>query len=47
MIIRAYHSYGQIDTAASQNILNSNAAGLSSDVYMFPCKGKDPNVQVK
>lgn len=47
MIIRAYHSYGAIDLDAKDNIMQSNAAGLSTDVYMFPCRGKDPKVQVK
>jgi hypothetical protein len=46
-IIQAFHSFGAIDTSAAQNILYSNAAGLLSDVYMYPCKGKDPVVQAK
>jgi hypothetical protein len=32
---------------AAVSISASNAAGLSTDVYMFPCRGKDPVVQVK
>ncbi len=47
LIIRAYHSYGAIDTDAKLNIFEANAAGLATDVYMFPCRGKDPSVQVK
>ena len=45
-IIRAYHSYGAIDTDAPTSILNSNKAGLSTDVYMFPCRGKNATDQV-
>jgi hypothetical protein len=47
IIIRAYHSYGAIDLDAKLNIFQANAAGLSTDVYMFPCRGKDPATQVK
>lgn len=46
VIVRSYHSYGAIDLDAKQNILLSNAAGLSTDTYMFPCRGKDPALQV-
>ena len=42
VIIRAYHSYGAIDLDAENNIRLANAAGLSTDVYLFPCAGKDP-----
>ena len=45
-IIRAYHSYGAIDTDAPSLIQQSNRAGLSTDVYMFPCRGKNATVQV-
>lgn len=47
IIIRSYHSYGAIDLDAKSNILQANAAGLSTDTYMFPCRGKDPAAQVK
>lgn len=47
IIIRSYHSYGAIDLDAKDNILQSNAAGLISDTYMFPCRGKDAKIQVK
>ena len=46
VIVRAYHSYGKIDTEAQKNVGLANAAGLSTDVYMFPCRGKDPATQV-
>ncbi len=45
-IIRAYHSYGAIDTDAPSLIQQSNRAGLSTDVYMFPCRGKNATLQV-
>lgn len=45
-IIRAYHSYGAIDTDAPLNIKQSNAAGLLTDVYLFPCRGKNATTQV-
>ena len=45
-IIRAYHSYGAIDVQAAQAIRASNEAGLSTDVYMFPCRGKNATLQV-
>lgn len=45
-IIRAYHSYGAIDTDAVSLIQQSNKAGLSTDVYMFPCRGKNATLQV-
>lgn len=44
-IIRAYHSYGAIDLDAPNNIKLSNAAGLATDVYMFPCRGKNATLQ--
>lgn len=47
IIVRAYHSYGAIDLDAKANIYESNAAGLSTDTYMFPCRGKDPSTQAK
>lgn len=44
-IIRAYHSYGAIDTTAPENIRQSNYVGMSTDVYMFPCRGKSAVTQ--
>lgn len=46
VIVRSYHSYGAIDLDAKQNIYLANAAGLATDTYMFPCRGKDPVTQV-
>ncbi len=45
-IVRAYHSYGAIDTDVPDNIKQSNLAGLLTDVYMFPCRGKNATSQV-
>jgi hypothetical protein len=44
--LRAYQSFGAIDITAQQNILGSNAAGLSTDLLMYPCKGKGAPAQV-
>jgi GH25 family lysozyme M1 (1,4-beta-N-acetylmuramidase) len=45
-IIRAYRSTGTLDPAASQNLQSARAAGLSTEVYMFPCRGKNATSQV-
>lgn len=45
-IIRAFRSSGILDTNAANNIQNARAAGLSTEIYMFPCRGKDPTSQV-
>ena len=45
-IIRAFRSTGVLDTNANTNLQNAKAAGLTPDVYMFPCRGKDPLAQV-
>ena len=44
-IPRAFHSYGAVDANAIQNLKNAKAAGLSTDVYLFPCKGKSATAQ--
>ena len=46
-VTRAWHSYGALDANAVANLANAAAAGISnSDVYLFPCRGKDPREQV-
>ena len=45
-IIRAFRSSGIFDTNANNNLQNAKAAGLTPDIYMFPCRGKDPSAQV-
>jgi hypothetical protein len=45
-IIRGYCSYGGPDHNAVQNLNNARAAGLITDIYMFPCRGKSAQAQV-
>lgn len=45
-IIRGYCSYGGLDHNVVQGLTNAKAAGLITDIYMFPCRGKDPVAQV-
>ncbi|KAH3765864.1 Glycoside hydrolase, superfamily [Pelomyxa schiedti] len=42
VVVRAYHSYGGVDTNAPPTLENAQQAGLLvTDVYHFPCYGKD------
>ena len=45
-IIRGYCSYGGLDHNAVQGLQNARAAGLITDIYMFPCRGKSASAQV-
>lgn len=45
-IIRGYCSYGGVDHNAVQSLNNARAAGLITDIYMFPCRGKSATAQV-
>lgn len=45
-IIRALRSPGVLDTNAKQSLQYAKAAGLSTDIYIFPCRGKSPTSQV-
>lgn len=45
-IIRGFCSYGAPDHNAVQGLKNAKAAGLSTDIYMFPCRGKNAKAQV-
>ena len=45
-IIRAFRSTGAFDNNANNNLQNAKAAGLATDIYMFPCRGKDATSQV-
>ena len=45
-IIRGYCSFGGIDTHAVQSLTNAKSAGLITDIYMFPCRGKSATAQV-
>jgi GH25 family lysozyme M1 (1,4-beta-N-acetylmuramidase) len=44
--IRAFRSSGILDTNAAANLQNARTAGLATDIYMFPCRGKDATAQV-
>lgn len=46
VIPRAYCSFGGPDSHAVANLQNARAAGLSTNVYMFPCRGKSGTAQV-
>lgn len=45
-IIRGYCSFGGLDTHAVQSLSNAKSAGLITDIYMFPCRGKSATAQV-
>jgi hypothetical protein len=45
-IIRGYCSYGGVDPNIVSNLNNARAAGLITDIYMFPCRGKSGSAQV-
>ena len=45
-IIRGYCSFGGLDTHAVQSLTNAKSAGLITDIYMFPCRGKSASAQV-
>ena len=45
-IIRGYCSFGGVDANAVHNLNNAKAAGLATDIYMFPCRGKNATLQV-
>ena len=45
-IPRGYCSFGGYDTHAVSNLQNARGAGLTTDVYMFPCRGKSGTTQV-
>jgi hypothetical protein len=45
-IIRGYCSYGGVDHNVVQSLTNAKNAGLITDIYMFPCRGKSATAQV-
>ena len=45
-IIRGYCSYGGVDSHAVAGLQAAKAAGLITDIYMFPCRGKSASAQV-
>ena len=46
VIIRGYCSFGGVDSNAVSNLNSAKAAGLTTDIYMFPCRGKSATAQV-
>eukprot|EP01022_Parablepharisma_sp_SALTPOND_P026932 TRINITY_DN65250_c0_g1_i1.p3 TRINITY_DN65250_c0_g1~~TRINITY_DN65250_c0_g1_i1.p3 ORF type:complete len:215 (-),score=13.72 TRINITY_DN65250_c0_g1_i1:101-745(-) len=48
IIPRCYHSYGAVDKNCPKNLAHAKAAGLSADIYIFPCsKCGNPAKQVE
>ena len=45
-IPRGYCSFGGMDKNVIQSLKNMKEAGLKTDVYMFPCRGKNATQQV-
>lgn len=45
-IVRAWRSYGAFDPNVVANLKNAKSAGLTTDIYMFPCRGKSATTQV-
>jgi GH25 family lysozyme M1 (1,4-beta-N-acetylmuramidase) len=45
-IPRGYCSFGGMDQHAVQSLTNMRQAGLRTDTYMFPCRGKNATAQV-
>ena len=45
-IPRGYCSFGGLDRNTNQSLENMQKAGLKTDVYMFPCRGKSAKTQV-
>ena len=45
-ILRGYCSYGGVDSHAVQGLQNAKAAGMITDIYMFPSRGKSATAQV-
>lgn len=46
VIARGYCSYGGVDHNAVQSLTNAKKAGLTTHMYMFPCRGKGAAAQV-
>ena len=46
VIIRGWYSFGAVDKNVVSNLNNAKAAGLITDIYMFPCRGKSATAQV-
>jgi GH25 family lysozyme M1 (1,4-beta-N-acetylmuramidase) len=44
-IPRGYYSFGGVDKNVVQSLKNMRQAGLQTDTYMFPCRGKNATAQ--
>jgi hypothetical protein len=44
--VRGYCSFGGVDANVVSNLNNARAAGMITDIYMFPCRGKSATAQV-
>ena len=42
VIPRAYRSFGAVDNNALQSLRNAQSLSMYADIYMWPCRGKDP-----
>jgi len=45
--VRAWHSYGGFDPNAPVVLASILAAGMTGDVYLFPCPNDDPTYQMQ
>ena len=45
--VRSWHSYGAFDKNSLGNLHRATAAGLQTDIYMFPCRSLSAALQAK
>jgi hypothetical protein len=46
VIMRGWYSFGSVDVHVVDNLRNAKAAGMITDIYMFPCRSKSASAQV-
>jgi len=46
-VVRAWRSYGAFDSSAPGSLSAFQSAGITADVYLFPCAGMDAATQVQ
>ena len=46
VVIRGFRSLGILDGNATQSLINAKSVGFITDIYMFPCRGKNASAQV-
>lgn len=44
-VVRGFQSFGAVDPNAVTNLKEAKEAGLTTDIYMFPCVGKSASSQ--